>query len=43
MNNIPNKVNINLNDNAKKVVIWVGVVIVLVAFFRLITQLKKST
>lgn len=43
MNEIPDKlsVNVNLNDNAKKVTLWAGIVIVTIAFFRLIVNLRK--
>lgn len=35
-------INFNLNDNAKKVVIATGIVIIVVAFFRFIIQLRKK-
>jgi len=35
------KVDFNLNDNAKKVTIWVGIVIITVAFFNLISYFIK--
>jgi len=45
MKELPNKinVNVNLNDNAKKVTIFAGVVIVLIAFFRLISNIRRAT